>query len=88
MFMSTIYHTKLGEGRRVSIPAEACLQLGIHPGDPVSLEFRDGHLQIIPYERIIREIQAEFASFRQPGESVVDELIRERRAEAEREDRA
>jgi hypothetical protein len=37
--------------------------------------------------RRVREVQAAFAPYKQPGVSVVDELIRERREEAARENR-
>ena len=39
--MANVIHTKLGEGRRVAIPAELCQRYGIEPGDPVVLEPTD-----------------------------------------------
>jgi AbrB family looped-hinge helix DNA binding protein len=84
--MDDVYYTKLGEGRRVAIPAEVCEQLGLQPGDPLAIKVQDHSLQLVPYEQIIREVQEAFAPYRQPGVSAVDELIRERRREAARED--
>jgi hypothetical protein len=39
------------------------------------------------FEQVVREVQEAFAPYKQPGVSVVDELIRERREEAAREER-
>jgi AbrB family looped-hinge helix DNA binding protein len=83
--MSNVYHSKLGEGRRIAIPAEACEKMNLSPGDPVSIELRDEGLLIVPYAEVIRKVQAAFAPYRKPGESVADELLAERRLEAARE---
>jgi AbrB family looped-hinge helix DNA binding protein len=85
--MDSVFHTKLGEGRRVAIPAEVCQKLGLNPGDPLAIEIHDGGLHLIPYDQVIRDIQRAFAPYKKPGVSVVDELIRERREEAARENR-
>jgi AbrB family looped-hinge helix DNA binding protein len=83
--MEDVFHTKLGEGRRVAIPAEVCQKIGLSPGDPVSIEIHDDGLHLVPYLQVIREVQRAFAPYKKPGVSVVDELIRERREEAARE---
>jgi AbrB family looped-hinge helix DNA binding protein len=83
--MENVFHTKLSDGRRVAIPADVCQKLGIHPGDPLAIEIHDDGLHLIPYAQIIREVQKAFAPYKKPGVSVVDELIRERREEAARE---
>jgi AbrB family looped-hinge helix DNA binding protein len=83
--MNQVFHSKLGEGRRVAIPAEVCQKLGISQGDPITIEIREDGLHLIPYAQIIREVQAAFAPYKKPGVSAVDELISERRAEAARE---
>ena len=85
--MENVFHTKLGEGRRVAIPAEVCHKLGLHPGDPVTVELHDNELHLVPYLQVVREVQKAFAPYKKPGVSVVDELIRERREEAARENR-
>src|SRR5579871_2437143 len=87
MPMDRVYHTKLGEGRRVAIPAEVCEQLGLRPGAPLAITIEDNGLHVVPYEQIIREVQAAFAPYKQAGVSMVDELIQERRLEAAREER-
>ncbi len=84
--MDHVYHTKLGEGHRIAIPADLCKQLGLVAGAPLAIRVKDDSFQVIPCAQIIREVQAAFAPFKQPGTSMVDELIHERRAEAIRED--
>jgi AbrB family looped-hinge helix DNA binding protein len=83
--MDHVIHTKLGEGRRVVIPAELCHRLGIEPGDPVILEPSDSGIVLRPLDAVIRDVQAYFADAAPPGVSLSEELIRDRRAEAERE---
>lgn len=84
--MDHVYHTKLGEGRRIAIPAEVCKQMGLQTGAPLTITIEGDGLHVVPYEQIVREVQAAFAPYRKPGVSVVDELIRERREEAAREE--
>jgi AbrB family looped-hinge helix DNA binding protein len=79
-------HSKLGEDRRVAIPAKVCARLGIAPGDPLVLEEDGESLRLIPFARLLQYIQATFAPYRIEGHSEVDELIAERRAEAAQDD--
>jgi bifunctional DNA-binding transcriptional regulator/antitoxin component of YhaV-PrlF toxin-antitoxin module len=85
--MANVIHTKLGEGRRVAIPAELCQRYGIEPGDPVVLEPTDSGIVMRPLEVVIRDVQAYFADVAPPGVRLSEELLRDRREEAERENR-
>jgi bifunctional DNA-binding transcriptional regulator/antitoxin component of YhaV-PrlF toxin-antitoxin module len=85
--MENVIHAKLGEGRRVAIPAELCQRYGIEPGEPVVLEPSDSGIVIRPLDTVIREVQAYFAGIAPPGVSLSEELLRDRREEAERENR-
>ncbi|MGA9062267.1 MAG: AbrB/MazE/SpoVT family DNA-binding domain-containing protein [Terracidiphilus sp.] len=76
---------RLSANGRIVIPAAIREQLGIRPGDPVLMEVEDGVLRIESYPTRIARIQREFAQFIPPGVSLADELIRERREEARRE---
>lgn len=82
--MDHVIHTKLSEGRRVAIPAELCRLYGIEPGDPVVLEPSDSGIVLRPMHTVIREVQAYFADVGPPGVSLSEDLLRERRPEAER----
>ncbi|HKM54990.1 MAG TPA: AbrB/MazE/SpoVT family DNA-binding domain-containing protein [Isosphaeraceae bacterium] len=84
--MADVIHTKLGAGRRVAIPSELCRRYGIEPGDPVVLELSDSGIVMRPLGAVIREVQAYFADVAPPGVSLSEELLRDRREEAERED--
>jgi len=85
--MEDVFHTKLGGGRRIAIPAEVCEKLGLQLGDPLAIKVGDDGLQLIPFEHVVRDVQKAFAHYRKPGSSQVDELIRDRREEAKRDER-
>lgn len=76
---------KVSEGGRVVIPAELREKYGINVGDAVMWQDTEQGLVLVSRRAAIRRIQARVAPYRIPGQSVVDELIAERRAEAERE---
>jgi bifunctional DNA-binding transcriptional regulator/antitoxin component of YhaV-PrlF toxin-antitoxin module len=85
--MSHVIHTKIGQGRRVAIPAELCHEYGLEPGAPVVLERSESGIVMRPLNTVLREVQA-FFSDAAPREVVLsDELSRDRRAEAALEDR-
>jgi AbrB family looped-hinge helix DNA binding protein len=73
---------KIGKAFRVVLPAEFRQQYGLHEGEALSAELENGRLVLTPLRVRQREIQAKYAG-RFPG--LVDELISERHADAERE---
>jgi bifunctional DNA-binding transcriptional regulator/antitoxin component of YhaV-PrlF toxin-antitoxin module len=85
--MNHVIHTKMGEGRRVAIPAEMCQEYGLEPGRPVVLEGSESGIVLRPLDGVIREVQAFFADAAPAGVVLSEELIRDRRTEAEREKR-
>jgi AbrB family looped-hinge helix DNA binding protein len=70
---------------RVLIPASSRQRLGIGQGDEVIVEVDDRGIHITTAAQALKDAQDFFATIKKPGESIVDELIRERRAEAARE---
>lgn len=78
---------KMSEGGRVVIPAEIRQALGLKEGDTVLWELKDGEALLTTKLARIRRAQALVQKYCpvKPGESVVDEFIAERRAEAARE---
>src|SRR4051812_36808147 len=85
--MTRVIHTKMSEGRRVAIPAELCHGYGLEPGDPLVLEPTESGIVLRPLDAVIREVQAFFADAA-PAEVVLsEELSKDRREEAAREDR-
>lgn len=70
---------------RILVPKELRDAIQMDVNAYVTLLVEDGELRVITPARatqLIREIAAKYAT---PGRSLVDELIAERRAEAERE---
>ena len=68
------------------IPARLRRELGIAAGDAVVLETRGDELRVRPYKRAIEEAQAIIRKYIPDRErSLVDELIEQRRRQAEGE---
>jgi bifunctional DNA-binding transcriptional regulator/antitoxin component of YhaV-PrlF toxin-antitoxin module len=85
--MNEVVHVKLGEGRRVAIPASFCRRIGIEPGDPLVLEASEHSMTLRPLDEVIKEVQAHFKKLAPADVVLSEELIRDRRAEARREQR-
>ena len=80
-------YTTVDKHGRIVIPAEIRAELGLEPGEEVSLLVVNGRLQIRNVGRAIEE-QVGIGLRMHPelaGLSIVDEFIAEKRAEAERE---
>ena len=76
---------KLVEGGRIIVPAAFRKSMGLSKGDTVFMELHGDELRIRPARSALRRIQAKLRALA-PSESYVsDELIAERRAEADRE---
>ena len=78
---------KMSENGRVVIPAEIRQAIGLKEGDTVFWDLVDGEPRLSTRQTRLRRAQALVARYCPiaPGDSVVDEFIAERRAEAERE---
>ncbi|HOB96328.1 MAG TPA: AbrB/MazE/SpoVT family DNA-binding domain-containing protein [Aquabacterium sp.] len=81
----TVLHTRMSKEGRVLIPAELRNALGLQAEEPLRVYVVDGELRIVSRREGIRKAQAIVARYKQPGVSVVDEFLSERRAEAERD---
>lgn len=80
--MTESHTIRMGERGRVVIPADIRGRLGLTMGDSLLLTERDGEIRIQPLKQRIRSLQAKYADVA-PGRSLADELIAERRAEAD-----
>lgn len=85
--MQHVIRTKMGQGRRVAIPAELCHEHGLEPGTPVVVESTPSGIVVRPLSTVIREVQDYFLQAAAQDVVLSEELIRERRVEAEREGR-
>ena len=77
--------TKINENGRVVIPAAYRKALGIKAGDEVILRMEDDELRITTMKRRIERAQRRIRRYVNPGVSLADELIAERRDAAKRE---
>ena len=80
-----MYAMKMSEGGRVVIPAEVRKALDMREGDTRVLELANGEARLFSRREQLRRAQALVRQYVPEGVSLVDELIAERRAEAERE---
>ena len=70
---------------RVVVPSDLRQRLGIEPGHDLILSADAQGIHLQTFEQAVQAVQETFASYRVPGVSVVDDLIREREEEARRE---
>ncbi len=90
-YVSCVSHTSttvvLGDRGRLVLPAAVREQLGLEAGAKLSLVVEDdGTIRLRSLRAIVDAGLGMFAHLGEPGVSMVDELIRERREEAARED--
>ncbi len=77
--------TRLGQGGRVVIPVEIRQRLELKEGDELLVIEENGEIRLQPYRARLRRIQAQVRQYVPHGVSLADELIAERRRDAERE---
>jgi AbrB family looped-hinge helix DNA binding protein len=83
MTKSETVTTTLAEGGRIVIPASYRKALGVKTGDKIILRLEKGEVHVISRAEARRRAQ-EYVTSRIPkGVSLVDELIRDRRKEAD-----
>jgi AbrB family looped-hinge helix DNA binding protein len=78
---------KIGPGGRVVIPADFRRAMEIKEGDVVTALLEDGELRLVGIKVAVRKAQAMVRKYVPEGVSLVDELIEDRRREAEEESR-
>ena len=76
---------KVNENGRVVIPAAFRKALGIAAGGEVILSIDDDGLRITTRKRLLEQAQRRVRKYIEPGVSLVDELIADRREAAKRE---
>lgn len=86
LHMSHTEQVTIGERGRLVLPSSVRSALGITPGTRMLLSTEDdGSLRLRPYRAVADESRGLFANLTKDG-SLVEELLAERRAEAEREE--
>jgi AbrB family looped-hinge helix DNA binding protein len=82
---SSSVRTRLGPDGRVVIPAAFRESLGLKESDVLFARLENGEIVLLTPEAAIRRTQAMIRQFVPDGVSLVDELIEDRRREAQRE---
>ena len=85
---ATLAKSKVVSGGRIQLPASMRSAAGLSDGDTVVLELIDGEIHLRSQKAMLARVRARLRPFVEDGVSVVDELIADRRAEAERENAA
>ena len=76
---------RIGPQGRVVIPAEMRRELQLEPGETLMAHVESRRLVLERRSEILERLRGEVREVVPPGGSVVDELIAERRTEAQRE---
>ncbi len=79
------HSVKLSREGRVLIPVDVRADLGLTEGVTLSLRVHDGEIRLFDRAHALRRAQQIAAKYKKPGESVVDQLISERRQAAAQE---
>lgn len=82
--MDYVVRGKVSAGR-VVLPAEWRREFGIEDGDEVVFTRTDRGIEIKTLDQAVKQAQEVCARYAKPGQSVVDELLSERREEATHE---
>lgn len=79
-------HVRIAPGGRVVIPAEFRRALGVEVGDDMVIELMNGELRLRSFDAALKRVQEIVRRYVPEGVSLADELVRERREEAAREE--
>ncbi len=80
------YRTKLAPGGRIVVPAALRKAMGLKVGDEILLRLEGGEARLYTREQAIRRAQELVRRYVPEGESLVDELLEDRRREVEQEE--
>ena len=81
------YTTRLEKSGRILIPAAVRRHLGLSEGSQVLVKVeKSGALQVTTRSQALAKVRQEIRKYIPAGRDLAEELVRDRRAEAERED--
>lgn len=76
---------RLVSGGRLQLPSDVRRELGLADGDQVMMRVVDGELHIRPARDVLKRIQAMLRPYAPTDGLVTEELITDRRVEADRD---
>jgi AbrB family looped-hinge helix DNA binding protein len=77
---------RVGENGRMNLPAELRRRLGMTGAGKIMIEEYADRVEIVSLEQRLARVHALMKPYLRPGDSMSEELIRERRAEAAKEE--
>lgn len=78
-------HIVMADNGRLVVPVKLRQEIGMPKGGKLVASVRNGTLMLEPFDVAVRRVQAMAKAYKKPGESVVEEFLDERRAEAQAE---
>ncbi len=84
--MDHVYHAKLGDSRRLALPAELCRELDLKPGDELLLTQEGDRLAVTSLRRQAEQMRQELRGMLGDSQPLAKDLKALRQAEAVRED--
>lgn len=78
-------HVSMGSNGRLVIPSGVRSEIGMPEGGAMVVSVQDGKVVLEPYRDVLARVQAQVRAYVPEGISLVDEVIQDRRDEAERE---
>lgn len=83
----TDFRTQVDNSGRILLPLELRKEINLKKGDTIVLRKMEDKVELLKFQDIINEIHNIFAHNKKPGISMTDEFIKQRRAEAELENK-
>ena len=83
--MDQVYHAKLGESRRLALPADLCRKLGFKPGEQLLLTQNGNQLAVTSLRQQAEQMREELRGMLSEGKPLTADLKEQRKAESARE---
>jgi AbrB family looped-hinge helix DNA binding protein len=69
-----VHSVKITSDGRIQIPAQLRREMGLHGGETLNLELRDGQLSMRRPSKTLERIRAKLAPYLEPGADLLGEL--------------
>src|SRR5258708_5309380 len=83
--MDHVYQVKLGDSRRLALPADLCRELDLHPGEELLLTAEGDRLSVTSLRHQADQVRVERRAMRDKGHPLTADLKALRQTEAARE---
>ena len=83
--MSEVFHTRIGKGNRIGLPAPVCQAYGLEPGTKVTVIIGEHGVHVTTDQQALKLAQDLFTRYLKLGDRPSEGLLGQRREEASRE---